>query len=211
MPTSAETYAALLMNQDSALREEQCLALGNWLALVEQGGRVMNLTGLKEPAELAAELVGESLRLLGSGLPEAASVLDIGSGQGAPVIPLAVAAPQCSFLAVEARQRRADFLLFAARRLRLANLSVAACRVEALPAAQSGPYQVVVSRAFASPLEFIRIARSLLSPEGEIRGICGDSADEIQSAAEAQGLSVNELTAYEHGGRRRISYRLNIS
>ncbi|MCB1217770.1 class I SAM-dependent methyltransferase [bacterium] len=211
MPTSAETYTSLLMNLDSALGDEQCGKLGNWLALVEQGGRVMNLTGLKEPAELAAELVVESLRLLGSGLPDSASVLDIGSGQGAPVIPLAVAAPQCSFLAVEVRQRRADFLLFAARRLRLANLSVAACRVEALPAAQSGPYDVVVSRAFASPLEFIRIARTLLSPAGEIRGICGDSAAEIHSAAAAHGLIVDELYEYEHGGRRRISYRLNIS
>lgn len=197
---------------DSPLDAAQCGQLGKWLMLVEQAGKVMNLTGLREPHEMAAELVLESLRLLGdSTFVEGSRVLDIGSGNGAPVVPLAVACPQASFTAVEARSRRTDFLQFAMRQMKLTNLQVICSRVEELPAVQRGPYDCIISRAFASPQLFISISSGLLAESGGIRGICGDSEEEVRQAALEHGMNVEALERYEHGGRMRISYRLSRS
>src|SRR5690606_15841849 len=57
MPSSPESYASLLQSMDLLLDGTQCTQLGRWLALVEQAGRVMNLTGLRDPRDMAAELV----------------------------------------------------------------------------------------------------------------------------------------------------------
>ena len=194
---------------DSPLDAAQCGQLGKWLMLVEQAGKVMNLTGLREPREMAAELVLESLRLLvDSPIADGSRVLDIGSGNGAPVVPLAVACPQASFTAVEARSRRTDFLQFASRQMKLSNLRVICSRVEELPEAQRGPYDCITSRAFASPQLFISISSGLLAEAAEVRGICGDSEEEVCSAAASHSLAVAWLERYEHTGRTRIAYRL---
>jgi len=212
MPSSPESYASLLQSMDLLLDGTQCTQLGRWLALVEQAGRVMNLTGLRDPRDMAAELVSESLRLLGdSPLANDCHVLDIGSGNGSPVIPLAVACPQVSFTAVEARSRRTDFLQFAARQMKLTNLQVICSRVEELPESQRGPYDCVTSRAFASPALFIAIAGGLLSTAGQVRGICGDTEAEVRAAAAEHGLDTAWLERYQHAGRTRIAYRLTRS
>ena len=187
------------------MEDLECLA--QWLALMDEAGNVMNLTGLRDPEEMAIELVGEALRLLKLGeIPAGSLVLDIGSGNGSPVIPLAVRCPAVQFVAVEARQRRSDFLRLAVARLKLRNLKVVCSRVEKLPDELKGPYDIVVSRAFASPAEYIRIAHSLIKPEGEIRGMAGDEAEAVQAAAGSVHRKLLDMNCYVHGERQRCVY-----
>ena len=52
------------------------------------------------------------------------ALLDVGSGVGLPVVPLAVRLPHLTFYAVERRKRRAAFLKLVAAQLELTNLHV---------------------------------------------------------------------------------------
>jgi len=76
---------------------------------------------LIEPV-LAAQTVGGGPR----------SVIDIGSGSGSPAIPFHLAAPQTRLTMVEAKTRKAVFLLEAARHLKLPSVSVETARFEQL-------------------------------------------------------------------------------
>lgn len=207
MPATLQRHIAALQELALELAEADIERLANWLSLMELAGNVMNLTGLRDPQTMSRELVGEALRLLKLGeIPAGSLVMDIGSGNGSPVIPLAVCCPDVSFVAVEARQRRSDFLRLATARLRLSNLKIVCSRVEKLPEELQGPYDIVVSRAFASPAEYIRIANSLIKPEGEIRGMAGDEAEAVRDAALAAGRKLLDMNCYVHGERQRCVY-----
>ena len=60
------------------------------------------------------------------------SVIDIGSGSGSPAIPFHLAAPHTRFTMVEAKTRKAVFLLEAARHLKLDSVTVETARFEQL-------------------------------------------------------------------------------
>lgn len=210
MPPAPASHIAAVEALGRTLDSAEVEHLAGWLGLVQDAGRVMNLTGLDSPQEMAAELVGEALRLQDIGaIQEGTEVLDIGSGNGSPLFPLAILNPQCSFSAVESRQRRADFLRFAAARLKLRNIRVICARVEDLPPAQRGPYGLVTSRAFAAPAMFIGIALGLLGDSGEIRGLGGaGAADEVRQSVAGQGLKLISMESYTHADRERCVYRL---
>jgi 16S rRNA (guanine527-N7)-methyltransferase len=68
------------------------------------------LTGVKDPAEARRVLLEDSLR--GAAVVEEfqGPIVDVGSGGGAPGIPLAAALPDRDVTLVEAERRKADFL-----------------------------------------------------------------------------------------------------
>jgi 16S rRNA (guanine527-N7)-methyltransferase len=93
-----------------------------YTALVEQYSRVLDLTSPKLLADFQSgiELSLEYLPYL----PEDGSVLDVGSGNGLPGIPLAIERPQLQFSLCEIRSKRAAFLDRAVSLLKLSNVSV---------------------------------------------------------------------------------------
>jgi 16S rRNA (guanine527-N7)-methyltransferase len=103
-----------------------------------------NLTSAKTETAARAELVSDSLALLSSLLPQSSAsgasqapslsrVVDIGSGAGAPGIPLAISLPLTEFTLVEPRKKRADFISrVASEHLRLPNVTVLRSRAEDL-------------------------------------------------------------------------------
>ncbi|MEK6536998.1 MAG: RsmG family class I SAM-dependent methyltransferase, partial [Actinomycetota bacterium] len=73
----------------------------------------------------------DSLSLLSfDELQTADSVVDIGSGAGFPGLPLAIASPDKSFLLLEAKGRKCEFLAAAIKTLCLTNVEIAAVRAE---------------------------------------------------------------------------------
>jgi len=76
---------------------------------------------------LAPLLVTEGL-----GLSQGRLWIDIGSGAGLPVIPLAISLPHWRFVAVEPRSLRAQHLLKVQKELNLGNLRVLCSKSEAL-------------------------------------------------------------------------------
>ncbi len=90
--------------------------------------RVLNLTTIREPAEVVRRHYCESL-FAGANLPlEPLSVADIGSGAGFPGIPMAILRPDCRFALIESHMRKAVFLKEATRGW--SNVQVIAQRAE---------------------------------------------------------------------------------
>ena len=68
------------------------------------------LTALRDPVEARRVLLDDSLRGLELVRREEGPVVDVGSGGGAPGIPLAASLPDREFVLLEAERRKADFL-----------------------------------------------------------------------------------------------------
>ena len=106
--------------------------------------------------------------------------IDLGSGNGLPVIPLSIELPCRPFTAIESDQRKAAFLNAARRSLGLANLTVISDRVEAVAALNA---ETITARAFAPLERLIGLARRHLRDGGRLVLLKGGSVqDEIVAA-----------------------------
>ena len=107
----------------------------------------MSLTAHRTPDAILYRLVLDAAAL-GSVLPEAASIADLGAGAGFPGLPLAVLFPERRFTLVEARERKHHFQREAVRRLGLANVRPLLGRSDEL---EPEPHEGAVAQAMARP------------------------------------------------------------
>lgn len=93
------------------LSTEAVTALASHAEAVLDRNPILHLTSLTEPAEFVERHIGESLEgaaLVPPGL--SGTLVDLGSGNGYPGIPLAVVRPRLRPTLVEASAKKADFL-----------------------------------------------------------------------------------------------------
>jgi 16S rRNA (guanine527-N7)-methyltransferase len=110
------------------LTDEQAEALESHYNLLVLWNRTLNLTAIRNLPEAVERHYGESI-FLAARLPAAPlRIADVGSGAGFPGLPVAVYRPDCMITLIESHQRKAVFLMEAARGL--ANVRVLARRAE---------------------------------------------------------------------------------
>ena len=100
----------------------------NYLRLLLEANQEFNLTGITNPKEAITKHLLDSLSI--HPLLTGKTVADIGSGGGTPGIPLAIAAPKKQFVLIEAKKKKATFLLETVRELGLKNVAVVSKRAE---------------------------------------------------------------------------------
>jgi 16S rRNA (guanine527-N7)-methyltransferase len=90
--------------------------VGSQLHLLYLWNRRFNLTAIRDPREGVRRHALEALEAtLVPGLPEAGLLVDLGSGNGFPALPILAARPGLSGLLVESAARKVDFLRAAVR------------------------------------------------------------------------------------------------
>ena len=99
-----------------------------------------------------------------------ANVLDVGSGAGLPGIVIATMLPSVQVECVDAVEKKSSFIRQMTSVLKLSNLTATHARVEQLPQRNCA---VVISRAFASIADFIRVAGLHVSPTGVLLAMKG--------------------------------------
>lgn len=176
-------------------------ALLHYQALLERWGRVYNLTALREPSQVLVQHLLDSVSLVaplrrhmtlrpddvGAGTEGSAlRLLDVGSGAGLPGVVVAVLCPDWQVTCVDAVSKKASFIRQAAAELALKNLSALHGRVEVLAAE---PFDVVVSRAFASLADFVALTRDRLAANGVWVAMKGRRPDD-ELAELPQGIDV---------------------
>ena len=131
-----------------------------YLDLLAKWNRAYNLTGVRDPADMVAKHLLDSL----AALPYlyGATLADIGSGGGLPGIPLAIAREDLAVTLIESNGKKARFLREAARSLPLPNVRVVEARVQAA----AGLFDTVTCRAFASLADMLLWGGHLLAPGG---------------------------------------------
>ncbi len=123
------------------LSKEKIAALERHFELLLRGNRVLNLSAVRNEAEIVERHYCESL-FLAARLPSGPlTIADLGSGAGFPGIPIALLRADCHLTLIESHQRKSVFLREAARSIQ--NITVAGKRAEEL---EDG-FDWVVSRA----------------------------------------------------------------
>jgi len=139
-----------------------------WLALLVKWNRAYNLTAVRDPNEMVVRHLLDCLAVLPH--IEAGELLDVGAGPGLPGAVLAIARPDLSVTLVDSNLKMTRFAELAALELKLDNLRVRRSRVETL----GGPeYRQIISRAFASLEDFLKLAGSLCAPGGRMLAMKG--------------------------------------
>ena len=143
--------------------------LERWLGrLVETPG----LTAIRDPAAARRVHLEESLAAVPFVRRFEGPVVDVGSGGGAPGIPLAAALPDRQVVLLEATRRKCDFLESVAREL--PNVRVVCGRAEEQPTEQFG---VAVAKALAPPPIAAEWCLPLVAVGGAAILLVGPSAD----------------------------------
>ena len=164
--------AAGLSELGLALEPAQVEAM---LSLVEEladWNTRMNLTAIKDPAEVVDKHLLDSLAVLPhlKGL----SVADIGTGAGFPGLPLAIADLDRRYTLVESTGKKAEFVRHAAAMLRLPNVEVVQGRAETLKPKIA--FDSVIARALGSLADFVGVAGHLAGRRGRLLAMKGPGA-----------------------------------
>jgi 16S rRNA (guanine527-N7)-methyltransferase len=155
------------------------LTLDAWLEAVLA---TPGLTSLRDLEEARRVLVEDSLRAVDIVSELDGPIVDVGSGGGAPGIPLAVALPEREVTLLEANGLKCDFL----RRWAPPNAHVVQGRAEEQP---TDAYGAAVAKALAPPVVAAEWCLPLVAPGGAAVLYVGPSADSSRVARAAEKLA----------------------
>jgi 16S rRNA (guanine527-N7)-methyltransferase len=162
--------------------------LDRWLAaLLATPG----LTSIRDPGEARRVHVDESLAALDAVQRFEGPIVDVGSGGGAPGIPLASALPDRDVTLLEANGRKCAFLREAAREF--SNVTVVQGRAEEQ---ETDRFGVAVAKALAPPPVAAEWCLPLVAPGGAAVLYVGPSADAsaVRRVSERLGGAAAEET-----------------
>jgi len=184
----AEQLAAGIAELGLEINPEAQQKMLAYLELMAKWNRVYNLTALRNPPEWITHHLLDSLSVL----PFVAGpvVVDVGSGAGLPGLVLAMARPDWQVISVETVDKKAAFQRQAVSELGLTNARIEGCRVESLALAHGA--DTVVSRAFSSLAEFVKLTRHLLKPGGRWVAMKG-KLPQAEMAALPEGVVASKV------------------
>lgn len=176
--------------------------LADYLELLAKWNETYNLTAVRVPEEMVTRHVLDSLVVLPFIGEE--RTLDVGTGPGLPGLLLAMARPGQRFVLLDSAGKKTRFVEHAATRLGLGNVEVVQARAEDHEDEEG--FAVVLSRAFSSVGDFIRLAGHLARPGGRLLAMKGALPEaelaELPAGWALQG--VHKLTVPGLQGRRHL-------
>ena len=150
----------------SPQQQDQLLA---YLALIQKWNQVYNLTAVRDPQEMLSHHLLDSLAVIPPLRRHAAGrplrLLDVGSGAGLPGVVIAICCPDLAVDCVDTVGKKAAFIQQVALTLKLPHLRGLHERVERVERL-AGPYDVILSRAFASLADFVAGSGAALGEGG---------------------------------------------
>ena len=163
-----------------------------YLDLLQRWNATYNLTAVRDPQQMLTQHLADCLAVVGPMSRQLAPmhttkgesssslrVLDVGSGGGLPGVVLAAMFPTWRVVCVDTVGKKAAFIRQVAVELGLCNLSAEHARVETL---QAVPFDLITSRAFSSLVDFTRLTRNLIAPQGVWMAMKGKTpADELSA------------------------------
>jgi 16S rRNA (guanine527-N7)-methyltransferase len=142
-----------------------------YLQLLAKWNKTYNLTAIRDPLQAVSHHVLDSLAVLHDLSDRAGALADVGSGGGLPGIPIAIAEPARQVTLNDANEKKGAFLRQAVIELGLTNTAVHVGRAEEWRPAAG--FSVVISRGFASLVDFLVTCRHLAAPSGVLAAMKG--------------------------------------
>lgn len=172
------------LNQGAAelqitLSAEQLDALMQYLGLLQKWNRAYNLTAIRDAQRMVGLHLLDSLAVHPY-VQDVNNIIDVGTGPGLPGIVLAIMNPHKRFTLLDSNGKKTRFLFQARTALGLDNVTIVNDRVEAYH--PSEPFDMIVSRAFASLADMTRWCRHLRAVDGCFLAMKGQYPDDEISA-----------------------------
>lgn len=185
-----------------AISPAQLELLLGYLALLHKWNRAYNLTAIRDPEEMVARHLLDSLSI--APYIQATRIIDVGSGPGLPGIPLAIIQPQRHFTLLDSNGKKTRFQQQVKLELGLTNLEIIGGRAESYTPEQ--PFDEVVSRAFASLTDMLVWSDRLCAPGGRFLAMKGlyPSAELAELPAGFQLQSAERLEVPDTDGERHL-------
>ncbi len=161
--------------------------LGRYLDLLAEANTRMNLTRIVDRASAELAHVGDSLTALEHLPAGAIAVADVGSGGGAPGIPLAIARPEMAVTLIESTKKKAVELRGFVEALGLTNVTVLDQRAEEVAAGRlRESFDVAVARAVGEMVWLAEWCLPLVKRGGKMLAMKGPRvAGELPAALRA--------------------------
>lgn len=140
-----------------------------YLELIQKWNRVYNLTALKDSGQMLSHHILDSLSIIP--YVKGNTILDIGSGAGLPGIPLSLVFTERHIVMLDGNAKKTRFIQQAITELGLKNAESVHSRVEDYTASEG--FDTVVSRAFSSLSDFVRLALPLMKDSGQLLAMKG--------------------------------------
>lgn len=186
------------------LDEVQLDALCRYGEALLEKNRVMNLTAITDPREVARLHFADCLALTTLFDFSGKTAVDVGCGAGFPGVPLQIAVPSMKLTLLDSLQKRMTWLGETVRALGLPS-EVVCCRAEEFDRRER--YDVAVSRAVARLnvlcelcLPLVRVGGSFLAMKASA---AEEELDEARRAVAVLGGRVRTVASYELGGLTR--------
>ena len=154
--------------------------------MLEETNRVMNLTAITGPENVARLHFLDSLALAVQVRMDGARMIDIGSGAGFPGVPLKIVFPSLRLTVLDAQQKRVDFVSRLCEALSLRDVEYVHSRAEEASHSRMyrDGYDFAVSRAVANLSVLCELCLPFVKPGGSFLAMKGTDSDEEIRAAE---------------------------
>ena len=132
------------------LSEKQLNQFYNYMNILIEWNKVMNLTNITETEEIIQKHFVDSLTILKS-IKENDSIIDVGTGAGFPGIPIKIAFPETKITLLDSLNKRIKFLEEVINKLELKNIETIHGRAEEVAHNKKyrEKYDIAIARAVA--------------------------------------------------------------
>lgn len=165
----------------NVVQAEQLL---QYLNILRQWNKIHNLCADASYEHMMSYHLLDSISISGNIDLKSKHLLDVGSGAGLPGIPLAIVDPSCTIKLLDAKAKKIAFIRHVINVLELKNVTVVLSRIEDyIPQEPPVVFDIVVSRAFASLTNFIKLSGRFCDKDGLLVAMKSDPSELVLGAA----------------------------
>lgn len=188
----------LLKNGFSAMKlsvsDAQIAQMEDFTARMLETNKVMNLTRITDPKEIAEKHLLDCASLLQAADFSKKSVVDVGCGAGFPGMPLHILCPSCELTLLDSLGKRIRFLQGCIDAMNLSDIEAVHARAEEFAAKHREQYDFAVSRAVAQLNVLAELSLPLVKQGGAFIAMKSkDTDEELEQAKKAIRLLGGEI------------------
>ena len=188
----------LLKNGFSAMKlsvsDAQIAQMEEFPARMLETNKVMNLTRITDPKEIAEKHLLDCASLLQAADFSKKSVVDVGCGAGFPGMPLHILCPSCKLTLLDSLGKRIRFLQGCIDAMNLSDIEAVHARAEEFAAKHREQYDFAVSRAVAQLNVLAELSLPLVKQGGAFIAMKSkDTDEELERAKKAIRLLGGEI------------------
>ena len=188
----------LLKNGFSAMKlsvsDAQIAQLEDFTARMLETNKVMNLTRITDPKEIAEKHLLDCASLLQAADFSKKSVVDVGCGAGFPGMPLHILCPSCELTLLDSLGKRIRFLQGCIDAMNPSDIEAVHARAEEFAAKHREQYDFAVSRAVAQLNVLAELSLPLVKQGGAFIAMKSkDTDEELERAKKAIRLLGGEI------------------